>query len=39
MYSESFRKFKMGYGSSAAVILFLMTLVIIVLYFRFAAPR
>ncbi len=37
MYSESFRKFKMGYGSSAAVILFLMTLVIIVLYFRFAA--
>ncbi len=34
MYSESFRKFKMGYGSSAAVILFLMTLVIIALYFR-----
>ena len=34
MYSESFRKFKMGYGSSAAVILFLMTLIIIVLYFR-----
>ena len=34
MYSESFRKYKMGYGSSAAVILFLMTLVIIVLYFR-----
>ncbi len=34
MYSESFRKFKMGYGSSAAVILFAMTLVIIVLYFR-----
>ena len=37
MYSESFRKFKMGYGSSAAVVLFLVTLVIIVLYFRFAA--
>ncbi len=34
MYSESFRKFKMGYGSSAAVVLFLMTMVIIVLYFR-----
>ena len=34
MYSESFRKFKMGYGSSAAVILFAMTLVIIALYFR-----
>ena len=34
MYSESFRKFKMGYGSSAAVILFVMTLVIIALYFR-----
>ena len=37
MYSESFRKYKMGYGSSAAVILFLMTAVIIVLYFRQAA--
>ncbi len=34
MYSESFRKFKMGYGSAAAVVLFLMTLVIITLYFR-----
>ncbi len=34
MYSESFRKYKMGYGSAIAVILFLMTLVIIVLYFR-----
>lgn len=34
MYSESFRKFKMGYGSSAAVILFAMTLIIIFLYFR-----
>ena len=34
MYKESFSKYKMGYGSSAAVILFLMTLVIIVLYFR-----
>ena len=34
MYSESFRKFKMGYGSAAAVVLFLMTLVIIALYFR-----
>lgn len=34
MYSESFRKYKMGYGSSAAVILFLMTLLIIVFYFR-----
>ena len=34
MYSESFRKLKMGYGSSAAVVLFVMTLVIIVLYFR-----
>ena len=37
MYSESFRKFKMGYGSSAAVVLFVMTLVIIVLYFRYTA--
>lgn len=34
MYSESFRKLKLGYGSSAAVVLFVMTLVIIVLYFR-----
>ncbi len=34
MYSESFRKYKMGYGSAIAVILFLMTLVVIVLYFR-----
>ena len=34
MYSESFRKYKMGYGSAVAVILFIMTLVIIVLYFR-----
>ena len=34
MYSESFRKFKMGYGSAAAVVLFALTLVIIVLYFR-----
>ena len=34
MYSEAFRKLKLGYGSSAAVVLFVMTLVIIVLYFR-----
>ena len=34
MYTESFRKLKLGYGSSAAVVLFVMTLVIIVLYFR-----
>ena len=34
MYKESFSKYKMGYGSSAAVILFAMTLVIIALYFR-----
>ncbi len=34
MYTESFRKYKMGYGSAVAVILFLMTLVIITLYFR-----
>ena len=33
MYTESFRKYKMGYGSSVAVILFMMTLVIIVIYF------
>ncbi len=34
MYKESFSKYKMGYGSSAAVVLFIMTLVIIALYFR-----
>ena len=34
MYSESFRKYKMGYGSAIAVILFLMTLIVIALYFR-----
>ncbi len=34
MYKESFSKYKLGYGSSAAVVLFVMTLVIIVLYFR-----
>ena len=34
MYSESFRKYKMGYGSAIAVTLFVMTLVVIVLYFR-----
>lgn len=34
MYSESFRKYKMGYGSSIAVVLFIMTLIVIFLYFR-----
>lgn len=37
MYSESFRKFKMGYGSAAAVVLFASTLVIIALYFWLTA--
>lgn len=34
MYNESFKKYKMGYGSAIAVILFLITLAIIVVYFR-----
>ena len=34
MYTESFKKYRMGYGSAIAVVLFLITLVIIALYFR-----
>ena len=34
MYSESFKKYRMGYGSSISVILFLMTLSVITIYFR-----
>lgn len=34
MYNESFKKYRMGYGSAIAVILFLITVVIIALYFR-----
>ena len=34
MYSESFKKYRMGYGSSIAVVLFLMTLAVIAVYFR-----
>ena len=34
MYNESFKKYKMGYGSAISVILFLLTLAIIFLYFR-----
>lgn len=34
MYNESFKKYKMGYGSSISVILFLITLTIIFIYFR-----
>ena len=34
MYSESFKKYRIGYGSSISVILFLMTLSVITVYFR-----
>ncbi len=34
MYNESFKKYRMGYGSAIAVILFLITLMIIAVYFR-----
>ena len=34
MYSESFKKYRMGYGSSISVMLFLMTLSVIAVYFR-----
>ena len=34
MYNESFKKYKMGYGSAISVVLFLLTLAIIFVYFR-----
>lgn len=37
MYNESFQKYNMGYGSAIAVVLFLITLVVIAIYFRQSA--
>lgn len=34
MYNESFKKYLMGYGSAVSVVLFLITLLIIAVYFR-----
>ena len=34
MYSESFQKYYMGYGSAISVVLFAMSLVLITVYFR-----
>ncbi len=34
MYNESFKKYKMGYGSSISVVLFLLTLFVIIIYFN-----
>lgn len=34
MYDESFKKYRIGYGSAISVVLFLITLTIIVAYFR-----
>ncbi len=34
MYNESFQKYRMGYGSAVAVVLFFITLVVIAFYFR-----
>jgi multiple sugar transport system permease protein/raffinose/stachyose/melibiose transport system permease protein len=34
MYNESFKKYLMGYGSAISVVLFVITLSIIVIYFR-----
>lgn len=34
MYSESFQKYYMGYGSAIAVVLFTMSLILITIYFR-----
>jgi multiple sugar transport system permease protein/raffinose/stachyose/melibiose transport system permease protein len=34
MYNESFKKYLMGYGSAISVVLFLITLVVILVYFR-----
>ncbi|MCL4250342.1 MAG: sugar ABC transporter permease [Anaerolineae bacterium] len=37
MYNESFQKYNMGYGSAIAVVLFLITLAVIIVYFRQSA--
>jgi multiple sugar transport system permease protein/raffinose/stachyose/melibiose transport system permease protein len=34
MYEESFKKYRMGYGSAISVVLFLVTLSVIFIYFR-----
>ncbi len=34
MYNESFKKYYMGYGSAISVVLFLITLTVILIYFR-----
>ncbi len=34
MYNESFKKYLMGYGSAISVVLFLITLAVILIYFR-----
>ena len=34
MYNESFRKYRMGYGSAISVVLFLIAVTIIGIYFR-----
>lgn len=34
MYSESFQKYYMGYGSAISVVLFAMSLILITVYFR-----
>lgn len=34
MYEESFKKYRMGYGSAISVVLFLITVTIILVYFR-----
>jgi len=34
VYNESFQKYRMGYGSTVAVVLFMITLVVIAIYFR-----
>jgi ABC-type sugar transport system permease subunit len=34
MYNESFKKYQMGYGSAISVVLFLITLAVILVYFR-----
>ena len=34
VYNESFQKYRMGYGSTVAVVLFMITLFVIAIYFR-----
>ena len=34
MYDQSFKRYRMGYGSAISVVLFLVTLAVVAVYFR-----